>query len=232
VSLTLRQPAGKQVLVVRGIVPKIGDADFKTSIDVRADDHSVTKKSVGLGDFSITIPMPAGEGPRRLQMLFSAVQDLPGGDGRSIGARIQSIGFEAPRAQGETRSSDIVQGADLHLGKAWGILETFHDETFRWVDNDAVIELTPATPGDERLSMLVEPGPGINGPFLLKVLDESGRRVDAVRVAHRDTVEIFLPTEPGKINTFRLHVDGGGKRIASDPRILNFRIFRIVAEQP
>ena len=36
--------------------------------------------------------------------------------------------------------------------------------------------------------------------------------------------------EAGKPAEFRLHVDGGGKSAPNDPRILNFRVFRLEAE--
>jgi hypothetical protein len=62
---------------------------------------------------------------------------------------------------------------------------------------------------------------------VLKVLDATGRQMDAVRVQRRQTVELLLPVEAGKPNEFRLHVDGGGKPAPNDPRILNFRVFRI-----
>jgi hypothetical protein len=82
--------------------------------------------------------------------------------------------------------------------------------------------------GDVALSLVVEPGPGVGGkPFLLKVLDESGRQTAAVRVTGRGTVQLFIHADSDKPNEYRLHVDGGGKPAPNDPRILNFRVFEI-----
>jgi hypothetical protein len=113
------------------------------------------------------------------------------------------------------------------LGSGWGVLETFRNEVFRWVENDAQLLLTASKSGDVTLALFVEPGPGVGGPFLLKILDGSGRQVNAVKVDRRKSVELSLPVEAGKQNEFRLHVDGGGKRTPQDPRVLNFRVFRI-----
>jgi hypothetical protein len=78
--------------------------------------------------------------------------------------------------------------------------------------------------------MEVEAGPGVGGQCLLKALDVSGRQVAAVLVEGRKAVKLFIPVETGKPNEFKLHVDGGGRRIQNDPRILNFRVFQVAAE--
>jgi hypothetical protein len=41
------------------------------------------------------------------------------------------------------------------------------------------------------------------------------------------TIAISLPVHAGQTNVFQLHSNGGGKPIAGDPRILNFRVFHI-----
>jgi hypothetical protein len=51
--------------------------------------------------------------------------------------------------------------------------------------------------------------------------------VGAAEVRTRQTVQLFLPLAAGQESTFVLHVSGGGKRIATDPRILNFRVFKL-----
>jgi len=228
-SATLQQPSGDQALTIRGMVPNLGNADFKTTVELRVDNKSVGTKTVGLGDFQFSAPVANKPGTRRIAVAFSAVQQLPGGDGRMVGARLQFLGFEP--AGRIASSGDIVRGAGVELGAGWGVLETFRGETFRWVDNDARIRVTGSQTGDVELSLVVEPGPGAGGkPILLKVLDEAGRQVAAVRVERRGTVKLFVPIESGKPNEFRLHVDGGGKTAPNDARILNFRVFEVGVE--
>ena len=229
VSLNLQQAPRQNALTVRGTLPKIYDPHFHTEADVRVDNRSLAHQTLGIGEFQFSVPVAEEAGKRHVEINFSSVQPLPNGDGRSVGVKLQSIGFETIR-DGEVQSQDIVEGSGIELGSAWGERESFHNETFRWVDNDAEFQLTPATSGEEQVTLFLEPGPGIAAPFLLKVLDQSGRQIDAVRVSRRENAELFLPTEAGKINQFRLHVDGGGKRIPSDPRILNFRVFRVSAK--
>jgi hypothetical protein len=159
---------------------------------------------------------------------FSASQQLPAGDGRTVGAQLKFLGFEPAKSTGSP--VDIVQGPNLQLGSGWGPIEIFHREHFRWVENDAQILITPQKTGDLEVSMEVEAGPGVGGQCLLKALDVSGRQVAAVLVEGRKAVKLFIPVETGKPNEFKLHVDGGGRRIQNDPRILNFRVFQVAAE--
>ena len=229
---TLEQPRWKQAVAVRGTVPKIVDAAFRTDIEVRVDDRPVVRQSVGVGDFRISAPVQGGTGKRRVQVIFSASQQLPAGDDRAVGARLQFLGFEPAKSAERQAPMDIVRGSGLQLGTGWGVLETFRNETFRWVENDAQILITVPKPGEVTVVLLVEPGPGVGGAFLLKVLDVSGRQVNAVKVARLKPVELPLPIEPGKPNNFRLHVDGGGRRTPRDPRILNFRVLQIEAVLP
>ena len=230
-SVVLQQPGGEQVLTIRGMVPGVGNADFHTAIELRVDNNSVGRQSVGLGDFRISAAVPPGAGKRHVVVTFSSLQQLAGGDGRKVGARLQFIGFEPAKRAAATVSSDIVRGSGMQLGTGWGVIETFRNETFRWVENDAQIRIIMVQAETAVLSVIVEPGPGVGGrAFLLKVLDGSGRQVDAAPVARRGVVKLFVPIQAGQPNEFRLHVDGGGKPTPHDPRILNFRIFEVRAE--
>ena len=51
--------------------------------------------------------------------------------------------------------------------------------------------------------------------------------MDAAEVRTRQTVQLFLPLAAGQENVFVLHVSGGGKWVPTDPRILNFRVFKL-----
>lgn len=225
ITLNLRQPAGDQAFSFRGMIPKIGETDFHEDVEVRVDDKLVDRRSVGVGDFQIVAPVAGTSGARRVTVDFSATQQLPGGDNREVATRLSFIGFEPTKGQ-----ADIVRGAGTRLGGGWGGVETFQGETFRWVDNDAQVQVTSDKSGDAAMSLLVEPGPGVGGPFLLKAVDPSGRQIASARVNRRETVELFIPVEAAKTNEFRLHVNGGGKKTPNDPRVLNFRVFQIGAE--
>ena len=225
VAVNLRQPSGEQVLILRGMVPKIGSDDFHQSVELSVDGNVVDKRPVALGEFQIAVPVENREGVRHVAVAFGATQLLPGGDNRLTAARLASVGFESAGTR-----NDIVHGAGIQLGTGWDGVELFEGETFRWVDNDAQIRVISGKPGEVGLSLLVEPGPGVGGPFLLKLIDLSGRQVAAVPVSRRETVKLFVPVEPGKADEFRLHVDGGGKKTPNDPRVLNFRVFSIAPE--
>ena len=234
VSVNLHQPAGNQVLSVRGMIPKISAQNFNSDIVLLLDNKEVARRSVGLGDFQISAPVESGSGKRHVAVTFSALQQLPNGDARNVGAHLIALGFEdAKPGKGAASAapSDIVHGAGVRLGNGWGTLETFHDETFRWVENDAQILITSDKPGAIAISLLIEPGPGVGGKaFLLKALDTSGRQVEAVFIEGRQAAKLFLPVGENHPNEFRLHVDGGGKADPNDSRILNFRVFRVEAQ--
>ena len=224
-ALNLKQPAGDQVLVVRGMVPKVGDSDYSGDVAVSVDNRLIDRHSFRLGDFEIVEPIGGQSGTRRIGLAFSKVQQLPRGDDRVVGARLTFVGFEQAKAD-----ADVVRSPGVHLGSGWGQLETFKNQTFRWVNNDAELQITAEKPGDLGISLTVEPGPGVAaGPFLLKVLDSSGRQVASALIGKRETVRLFVPVEAGGANEFHLHVDGGGKMTPGDPRVLNFRVFRMEA---
>ena len=168
-------------------------------------------------------PISRATGERRLGITFNETQMLPGGDGRLVGARLEYIGFVETSG-----ASDIVYSPKLQLGDAWGVLESFHSERFRWVENDAELLIETPQPRSVVLSLSVEPGPGIGAKsFELKLLDATGNAVGTQRVDGRRSVYFTLPALSGTQYRFRLHTDGGGKRSATDTRILNFRVFKI-----
>ncbi len=94
-SLSLFEPRGQQVLVIRGMIPKIDRDDFRTEVDLSLDDKVMAEKSVGLGNFSIEAHVPPNPGKHRVGLVFRSVQLLPNGDDRPIGARLSFAGFAA-----------------------------------------------------------------------------------------------------------------------------------------
>jgi hypothetical protein len=131
-------------------------------------------------------------------------------------------------AHGAGSGGDVSEGPGLKIGKGWYPVESFTDGTFRWVNNDA--EFTVDATHTRHLEVELQSGPGFDfKKMVLKLFDSAGRQVQAVEVNGRQTVKLLLPAAAGKEVSYRLHVDGGGKKISSDPRTLNFRVFKLKA---
>lgn len=121
-----------------------------------------------------------------------------------------------------------LQGEQVILGAGWNPFEVWEGETFRWVENDAEIIIADPTQTQARLHLLVEAGPGIGSEsFRLKLIGQDGAINEVRQVKGRQWVEFAITLIPGQQAVFRLHTDDGGRAIASDPRILNFRVFEV-----
>jgi hypothetical protein len=131
--------------------------------------------------------------------------------------------FRVFRISLERRGSDVVSQVNgLKVAQGWYPLETFGGEIFRWAGPEAIIEAQPGAHVDA-VVLDIEPGPGVGvGPLKLKVFAGSTAAGEIV-VATRERVEIPWPKSNGA--ALRLRVDGGGKMIATDPRVMNFRAF-------
>jgi hypothetical protein len=127
-------------------------------------------------------------------------------------------------------TQDIV-GSDIGLGVGWYAPECSNGEVFRWAANQAEVFIE-GSPLPKALLLEVEAGPSLNGDsFVLQVLDRSWRVVGEFQVAGRKEIRLELPQSIGLPNVYRLVADGGGLPVADDPRILDFRVFRLEGEQ-
>jgi hypothetical protein len=230
-SLALSQPPGSMVFHIRGMIPQIADPGFHTTVELRLDDQPIALRKLGLGSVDLSIPVPEGSRTHRVTVGFSRTEVLPGGDGRRVGARLESAGFEKQDRSQVTLPADIAIDPRIHLGSEWGPFESFGGETFRWVDNDAQLSLDLAPAHDAVVTLMVEPGPNAGGrPFLLRILDESGHQAGAILLDRRGIFRLPLPLKGTGASVFSLHADLGGASIAKESRVLNFRIFAIDAE--
>ena len=230
-SVQLTQPPGSTVLHVRGMEPLTDDAAFRTVLELRLGDEPIARRSLGLGDFDVFIPVPEGPRPRHVTLAFDRTQILPAGDGRRVGARLESLGFEAPDPARALPAAEIVDDLHVRLGAGWGKLQTLGGETFRWAENDAELLLDLGRAQDAVVTMLLEPGPRSGGrPLLLRVLDESGRQAGAIVLDRRGTFRQPLPLKGGKAQVFHLRIEGGGTTAANDSPAMSFRALAIEAE--
>jgi hypothetical protein len=128
--------------------------------------------------------------------------------------------------------NDIVAGNDIALGPGWDRLETHRGESFRWVNNDAVLYVATLKRLDYQLVVQVEPGPGVGlRPFTLRALEGEAKQLADALVKGRQQAVLTIPSSELKVHTLTLHTNEGGKAAPNDPRVLNFRVFKMSLNQ-
>jgi len=168
-----------------------------------------------IGKQTIAIDLPASAAPKVHELRLHV-----DGGGLLAANDTRIMNFRAFDLKLEKLNSDVLPGWVV-LGRGWYPLETFRGSTFRWVSNDASLAVSAS--GSGTLEFDVEPGPGVDSkPFVLKLLDATGRPLGEAKVASRQTVAFKIPSVPAEAI---LHVDGGGKTVSGDPRVMNFRVF-------
>ncbi|HZS07228.1 MAG TPA: hypothetical protein VFD58_20495 [Blastocatellia bacterium] len=228
----LMQPEKADALTLRGMVPRTGGNSFATQLQVMIDERFVGGKDLGTGDFELTVPVPPGAGQRRVQLFFSRTQQLGSQDTRPASALLRFIGFEAGHDAGLKLPADIT-APGISVGSGWYIPETDGNRTWRWVGNDAELTLSLPQKGLPALSLDVESGPGLdNKPFTLSLQNSAGQTLAQVEAREKGIVNLPLPPQPGQTETLRLHVDGGGRVVPGDNRVLNFRVFGLRLGRP
>ena len=136
----------------------------------------------------------------------------------------------ASLATGPAQAANVIpkgNAGSVALGSHWGAYESYGGASFRWVDNDAQIILQ-GPPGIVHVAIECQGGPSLGDPAAaLRVLDARGQQVDHVVCAGPDhPVTMLLPRGIGQTR-YSLHVDGGGRPVKGDPRILNFQVFAL-----
>jgi hypothetical protein len=187
---------------------------------VLAEEQLTSRRTI-----SFTIPR-ATNGVEVLRLHSKSGGSPFGRDTRTLTFRVFGASLQNPTAISGTKptTTDIVPGdGSVAIGAGWYAVESQNGESFRWVSNDAVFNAS----GTSDLAIDIEPGPGADSkPLVLRVFDKSGHQIQADEITRRQTLTLYL--QPGASgNTYRLHVDGGGKKVANDPRTLNFRVFHI-----
>jgi hypothetical protein len=195
--------------------PGVGLKAFELQV---FDGNEIAAKLNVKGRQPVAVLLAAGEpAVHNLRLHTDAGGSTAPNDARVLNFRVFKIAVQR-------QSSDVLPaGTGYKIGTGWYPLETFNSESFRWVNNDAIIEAgSGALPA---LDLEVEPGPGFEmKPFVLKVFDQAGAPVGSFDVKARQRIEIKLPSEVKLPTKLRLHVDGGGKMSSGDNRIMNFRV--------
>jgi hypothetical protein len=199
--------------------PAVGNKPFDLVV-LENGKEIATRKVIGRD--KIHIPLGAGKPSVRTLELkaVTAAPPLPApGDARVLKFRIFSIGLEVG-------AKDVVALAEgLVAAKGWYPIEEYAGETFRWAGPEVTIEKQPGAHVDS-VVLEIEPGPGVDfGPVKLTVL-AGDKAKGEVTVSGREIVEIPWP-EGTNGSPVRLRVEGGGKMIPTDPRVMNFRAFII-----
>lgn len=120
------------------------------------------------------------------------------------------------------------------IGAQWYGVETdARGETFRWVGNDASLEVTQAAKASVIVRMDVEPGPAVGGKrFVLALVGKNGSSIASTTITVRRHFELLLPPIPrSNVHVLKFRVDQQDAPIPvpDDKRVLNFRVFRIEA---
>lgn len=80
--------------IVRGVIPQLGkSADFATELKIRINGQLVVQQKLGVGAFSVEVPVTGLSGNPRVDLEFTNYQKLPGDDGRITAGKIDFIGF-------------------------------------------------------------------------------------------------------------------------------------------
>jgi hypothetical protein len=203
----------EKTLSIEGVIPNAGNPAFTAEASVFVNGALAAKRRLGVGAFSLEVP--SGTGPASLlRVRFSRTQHLSEGDPRIASMHITRIGASASP-----------QGP-VSFGEGWYPLERYAGETFRWMPESAELQTQSDRPRE--LVFDVAPGPGVTHlPALIEVSGEGAAPIRE-RISARTTLRI--PAAAGT-SMIRLRVLNGGARIASDPRILNLRVFS-VREEP
>lgn len=213
----LQQPASAK-FVLRCMVPQIRGAAASSSVRVLRDGEEIAAKQLNIGDNEIVVGSLAGAGPKRIDLIFDRAGPLSDADLRPASALIHSVGFE------ELPPTDIA-ASPVQLRENWYPFEHFGGQYFRWVNTDACVAIAATRPARGTLSVDVEAGPGVGSKaFRMRVSGAALRTLESPGARSQLSIPLTLKTGENKVC---MSPEGGGTRIASDPRILNFRVFKI-----
>jgi hypothetical protein len=117
------------------------------------------------------------------------------------------------------------------FGKGWLPVERYtKQDPFRWAGQRAELLLENVPEPVSALLVDLEPGPGTGGePLDLEVVGDGHQALTRVTVARRSRLRLPLAAPLPARLLFRVH--GGGMPTSRDPRVLDFRVFRLEWER-
>lgn len=120
----------------------------------------------------------------------------------------------------------------ITFGPGWYPPERYPaGEIFRWIEDEATLELGLPANSSTALRLELEPGPGMgNRPMGLQVFDGAELIFNDL-VNRRTVIRIYLAHFTIAARTLHLRVSGGGDPVEHDPRILNCRVLSCVLER-
>ncbi len=92
--VVLQQGAEPSVLLVRLVVPMIQKTAASSFLVVSVDGKEVSRQRLTAGANSLTVPVAASVGRRRVDLQFNGVRSLPAPDTRPVSAQVEFIGFQ------------------------------------------------------------------------------------------------------------------------------------------
>lgn len=91
--VVLEPAAGAAMLEVEGFVPDLGDLRWSSKARLSIDGVEQLVRELRTGFFRLETPSSGGPGRHKIELVFSAVQALPGGDRRPVAAKLTRLGF-------------------------------------------------------------------------------------------------------------------------------------------
>lgn len=140
--------------------------------------------------------------------------------------RLTAEGARAPAEH------DIVSPASgIAFGRGWFPVEDMGaGPLFRGIETEAELHLPANASAGAPLRLAVAPGPSAGGdPVSLRISDDRGAAVLHETVERRRMFSLRLPEGTAKL---RLLVEGGGRPVACDARIINLRVLACDWERP
>jgi hypothetical protein len=168
------------------------------------------------GRATVSMRFPARDGHFLYKLHVDRTVAATTADPRNLSLRVFGI------------KGDIIDpSADVELGSGWYPLETHDGQTFRWVNNDAQLFITPSGSREHVLNIQLEPAYRTDGQALrLVLMDGNGHTLKEYSVNGPETLAMQVPSGASE-SSYRLHVDDSAGQTDTDPRTLNFRVFKI-----
>ena len=123
-------------------------------------------------------------------------------------------------------------GTGIIFGRGWYSVERYSRQPpFRWAGPTAELLLDESPASQPAvLHMDLEPGPATGGyPLQLEITDEDGRPLTEIPLACRNRLQLPLPAPVPRRLLFQSK--NGELSAGADPRVLNFRVFRVTIDR-